>query len=295
MLEFIDKEKKHEEQAAAERDEAAAAEIAASIAEAVSTAKLKKRQIKRQMRRIASAEERFDTEYENLQRAICEREEEICSSVRKLCQNYKGILENERKQMHSTFQRELQSGSEAKWFLYNCYKKFNDVLADGETPNKLLVLQLDATVAQIANEHFEAPKWTLPTLETDQTQADLATLKSLVGTLTLERREEPDAWAVEEPDGAEDDEYDAGSDADFVSLADISLADDAQGEGQDAEADASPLDDAHGLAALRLRRRKKRKYVVIGSALLQQAGLAMYPTIVGSLSDTAQEARNGFA
>ena len=307
---FMEKEKlkqktaQEEEEESTAEDEGIPAELEENITSAIKTAKITNKKIKSHMKFVSARQNQLNSRYDSLIMAVTEREDEICKIVHNLCQNFRDIIEHDRKQMHTTYQEELQSAKESKWFLCTCYQKFKEILSSDNTPGQLVLMQLDATVAQIANEEFQVPKWSVPHLETvPRSQEDKFTIHSLIGNLMINRKRESTSQApiprtisatVESDDnssyhtGREVDEQDSNSDSDpreedLASLLEtVAVREEEPKEEVEEEEEEERGEDEdvtemtghchrRGLLGLRRRRKKNRKRVEIGCALLKEA------------------------
>ena len=280
-------------------EEGIPAELEENITTAIRAAKDTNKKIKSHMKLITSTQKLLDSKYDSLKLAVTERENEICKIVHNLCENYRDIIEHDRKQMNTAFQGELQSARESKWFLCTCYQKFKEILSSDNAPSQLVMLQLDATVAQIANEEFQVPDWGVPHLDTVQrSQEDKYTLHSLIGTLMINRKREcaPHSYlpgTISETEEADDnsiyhtgretdDHEDSNSESDYreenlSSILEPAAEQEEEEEEEERGNEVETVMTSHchrrGLLHLRRKRRKKRKHVEIGCALLNQAFL----------------------
>ena len=280
------------------------AEIQENISTAITTAKAANKRIKDHVKRIKSREQKLNSKYDNLIHAVKEREEEICKLVLRLGQSYRDIIEHDRKQMQLAFQEEVQSAKESKWFLSNCYHKFKDILSSEQMPNQqgLIMLQLDAAVAQISKENFQIPEWRVPRLDmVPVSQEDKRTMHSMIGRLVIDRKapsvgkqscgslvisEDEDEEGDSSYHSARESNTDSSSDIGDETEQDLPTELSQVGEGSEEEQDDERDNEEEGetvltehyhrklLLALRQRRKKIRKHIKIGCALLNQTVVA---------------------
>ena len=277
-------------------------EIQENVSTAIATAKAANKRIKDHTKRIKSRERKLNSKYDSLIHAVKEREEEICKLVARLGQSYRDIIEHDRKQMQLVFQEEVQSAKESKWFLSNCYHKFKDILFSERMPSQqgLVMLQLDAPVAQISKENFQIQEWRVPRLDMEpMSQKDKRTMHSLIGSLVIDRktsanRKQSSGSSVISEDEEADSSYQSARENDTDGSSDVEDETEQElqtelsqigvesEEEQDDENDAEEEDETvltehshrKGLSVLRRKRKKIRKQIKIGCALLNQTVVA---------------------
>ena len=309
LFEFTENEKRKQQEMEDSAEETAEdlrmlAEIQANISTAITTAKSANKRIKDHVKRIQSKEQKLNSKYDNLIQAVTEREEEICKLVLTLGQSYKDIIKHDRKQMQLALQEEVQSAKESKWFLSNCYLKFKDILSSDQMPSQqgLIMLQLDAAVAQISRENFQIPEWRVPRLDmVPMSQEDKRTMHSIIGSLVIDRKtpsarkqscgslvvsKDEDDEGQSSYHSAREDNPDSSSDIGDETEEDLPPelsqvevgSEEEQDDERDDEEEGETVLTEHchrkGLLALRRKRKKIRKHIKIGCALLNQAVVA---------------------
>ena len=301
LFEFTENEKRKQQEMEESAEETAEdlrmlAEIQENISTAITTAKAANKRIKNHVKRIKSKEQKLNSKYDNLIHAVKEREEEICKLVLRLGQSYRDIIEHDRKQMQLAYQEEVQSAKESKWFLSNCYHKFKDILSSEQMPNQqgLIMLQLDAAVAQISKENFLIPRLDMVPVS----QEDKRTMHSMIGRLVIDRKapsvgkqscgslvisEDEDEEGGSSYHSARENNTDSSSDIGDETEKDLPTELSQVGEGSEEEQDDERDDEEEdetvltehchrkGLLALR---RKRKKHIKIGCALLNQTVVA---------------------
>ena len=309
LFEFTENEKRKQQEMEERAEETAEdlrmlAEIQENISTAITTAKVANKRIKDHVKHIKSREQKLNSKYDNFIHAVKEREEEICKLVLRLGQSYRDIIEHDRKQMQLAFQEEVQGAKESKWFLSNCYHKFKDILSSEQMPNQqgLIMLQLDAAVAQISKENFQIPEWRVPRLDmVPVSQEDKRTVHSMIGRLVIDRKapsvgkqscgslvisededEEQDSRYHSARENNTDSSSDIGDETEQDLPTELFQVGGGSEEEQDDDRDDEEEDETvltehchrKGLLALRRKRKKIRKHIKIGCALLNQTVVA---------------------